>query len=253
MLLLLPLLTAGIAPVHHDTNEALERALVAQIRIDIKAGWRVVEGYDGGAGVSVVKDGTVMRRSINVESDGEGGEFVATAMAVTDPVNDPPREDDFLTQSMLNGGVTLKSGCGDWYLDHHIVVDRARGDAAGKLVADALRTADDLEGAYHSAGVVTFTLDREGAGLELIVELNGENRIDRATLKRVRYAADNGTYTRKNRLRQALRGKSVTTIDTSGTSDKVVLIVGPKRFEVDPDLDAFVPHPRDENDSGCGC
>lgn len=246
MLLLLPLLTAGIAPVHHDTNEALERALVAQVRADVKAGWRVIEGY-GGAGVSVVKDGTVMRRSITVEADGEGGELVAEAMSV----DDPPREDDFLTQSMLNGGVTLKSGCGDWYLDHHIIVDRARGDAAGKLVADTLRTADDVEGAYHEAGVVTFTLERESQGLELVVQLNDENRIGRATLKRVRFASDNGTYKRKNRLRQTLRDKSVTSIDTS--SDSVVLVVGPKRFEVDPDLDAFVAHPRDDNDSGCGC
>jgi hypothetical protein len=249
VLILLPFLTAGIAPVHHDTNAALERALVTQVRADVKAGWRVVEGYGWDAGVSLVKDGTVMRRSIVVEQDGDGGELMATAT----PVTDTPREDDFLTQSMLNGGVTLASGCGDWYLDHYIVVDRARGEAAGKLVADTLRTADDVEGAYHEGGVVTFVLEREQQGLQLVVELNDEDRIDRASVKRVRHVTDNGTYKRKNRMRQSLRGKTVTTIDTSGMSDSVALVVGAKRFEVDPDSDAFVAHPRDDDESGCGC
>ena len=250
MLLLLPLLTAGIAPVHHDTNAALEEALVAQVRADVKAGWRVIEGYDGGAGVSVVKDGIVMRRAITVEQDGEGGELTATAMPAND---DPPREDDFLTQSMLNGGVTLASGCGDWSLDHYILVDRARGEAAGKLVADTLRTADDVESASQENGVVTFMLERETQGLQLVVELDDESRIERASVKRVRFVTDNGTYKRKNRMRQSLRGTTVTTIDTSGTSGSIVLVAGTKRFEFDPNSDAFVAHPRDDNDSGCGC
>lgn len=249
MLLLLPLLTAGIAPVHHDTNAALERALVAQIRADVKAGWQIIEGYGWDAGVSVVKDGVVMRRSITVEADGEGGELTTTAT----PVVDPPQTNEFLTQSMLNGGISLETGCGDWYLVYHVIEDRARGDAAGKLVADTLRTADDLEGAYHSAGVVTFTLEREDKGLELVVELNGENRIDRATLRSVRSVTDEGTYKRKNRLRQALRGKSVTTIDTSGTESDVVLVIGDKRFAIDPDRSAFVAHPREPDEGGCGC
>ena len=253
MLILLPLLTAGAqattTPVHLDTNDELATALVAQVRADVKAGWTIVNAYGFDAGISAVKDGVVMRRSIEVDQDGDGGKLAVTVT----PDTDQPKGDEFLTQSIMNGGVTLESGCGDWYLQPFVIENRARGEAAGTLVADTLRTADDLERADHAGGVVTMTLDRAGKGFELVVELGDDNRIDRATLKRVQFVTDSGRYQRKNRLRQALRGKSVTTIDTSGTESEVTLVVGSKRFAIDPDGDAFKAHPRDPDDSGCGC
>ncbi|MEJ7599374.1 MAG: hypothetical protein WKG01_15820 [Kofleriaceae bacterium] len=246
MLILLPILTGAIG-LHLDTHEALETELVAQVRADVKAGWGVVDGPGYDAGVSVVKDGLVMRRSIEPDDAGEGGQLT---VAIT-PATSAPRISEFLTQAMTRGGVTLASSCGGWYLDPYVIEERARGAAAAALVSTTLRGADDLESASYEGSLVTVVLERDGSGLELTVEIDDENRIDRATVKRMQSATDTGTYKRKNRLRQALRGKTITTIDTSESA--VVLVVGSKRFELDPDGDAFVPHPRDDDDSGCGC
>ena len=128
MLFLIPILT-GVIGLHLDTNESLERELVAQVRADVKAGWAVVEGPGYDAGVSVHKDGIVMRRSIVPDDDGEGGQLKVAIL----PAGDTPGTDDFLTQAMARGGVTLESSCGDWSLTPYVIEDRERGAAAGAL------------------------------------------------------------------------------------------------------------------------
>ena len=98
---------------------------------------------------------------------------------------------------------------------------------------------------------MTLWLQHGGDGLALVVVLYDESQIEHATLKRYRFANDTSTYKRKNRMRQALRGKTVTAFDT-GSRGQPVLVIGAKRFEIDPTGDAFVEHPRDP-DEGCGC
>lgn len=254
--LLLPLVAVAAAQpssaiVTTDTGE-LERVLADGLRGAVTRGFELagVESDDDTMTFVLVRAGAAEKHVVALEYDHGGTYRVERTAAPRSTAGHAPSE---LMGEMLRapaGGLHLEASCGTWYEVPYVTDAVATGDAAAKLVATTLASADDLEAVTVDGVHASFELADEGEGYRLVATLDAAGAVTAAELRRHESARDDGTYERRAAMRRALKRHAVTAIHDR--DDGIVLVTDRGEFEIDPFARAFVAHPRDEEE-GCGC
>ncbi|HWO24976.1 MAG TPA: hypothetical protein VNO30_39825 [Kofleriaceae bacterium] len=251
LIALLPVLTlATTETITFDSQEELEDAASVRLRSAIASGWTLVDASaedDGsGLGFTLTQNGAIERLVIAFDRN-------VYRVGPADLPASPTRPSARLLEALRGrGGIRIVGGCDGLYEEPYLIDDTAAGPEARSLVARSLAAADDLEGAWVSGRRAIFQLEADGKAVDLVVTLGEEGGVAGAELRRYASRGDFRTYRRRGALARALRGASVTRIESTGSA--VVLRTSRGRFTIDPDGAAFREKPRDvEYEGGCGC
>lgn len=247
-MLLLPLLVTALQ-MQSPSEDEVARALADGIHAKLDAGWTLVDVRSDHDEVTftLVKGKRVEEHVVHV-ADRDSDAAYRIDVVSTPPAHPlaPPRP--FVVHALANGGgIELAQNCGRVEPHVFLLHDRARGRAAAaKLVADTLKDSIDVENAEVGPNLAVFTLEIVGGDhAKLHVELDDDNRVVAAELRRFEDGVDVTTYEGQARMQQKI-GTAITRIEPG---ERGVVLRGDKWFEIVPEkFERHVPPIE-----GCDC
>lgn len=246
---MLAILPVALALQMQLTRAEVEHALVEGVRERLEAGWSIadVRGDEDELVFTLTRGIAVERHIAHLDYDDP-----STSAVRIDKGGTPPREvfapSPFLVAAIKNGGgIEIAGDCGRIDARPYMLDAKARGSAARKLVAETLRSSDDLEQASLDGTEAVFGVELGGTLSELHVTLDEDTaKVVRAELRRYEYSPDMTTHARQGKMKRKI-GASVQTIEAGAMGP--VLVSGTKRFEID--TSTFERNFPDDHTCGC--
>lgn len=244
---MLAILPVALALQMQLTRAEIEQALVDGIRAKLEAGWEItdVRGDEDEVVFTLTRGIAVERHIAHVDEDpSAGGVRIEKGGAVP---QEPWTPSPFLVDAIKHGGgIEIAGDCGRIDARPYMIDAKAKGAAARKLVAETLKSSDDLEQASLDDNAVVFAVDLGGKFAELHVTLGDGAKVIRAELRRYAYGPDMTTFTDQSKMKRRI-GASVQTIEDGAMGP---VLVGTKRkFEIDTSM--FENNFPDDHTCGC--
>jgi hypothetical protein len=245
---MLAILPVALALQMQLSQREVEHALVDGVREKLAAGWSIADVRgDDDEHVFTLTRGVAMERHIahvDYDEGSRSGVRIESGRAPRD-LRDFRAPSPFLVDAIKSGGVEIVSNCGSVDARPYLIDANVKGAAARKLVAETLRSSDDLEQASVDDDEALFGIERGGKFAVLHVGL-ADGKVVRAELRRYEYGPDMTTHTEQAKMKRHI-GPSVQSIE--GGERGPVLVGTGKKFEIDTaTFESNFP-----DDHTCGC